>query len=146
MGFPKKLEYKITSDWNHETGGIVKAGDYRVNFDTPPEYDGEGKAPCPDHLFLASLAGCIMNTFLSFKNRLNVETEDVKIEAGMDVVLHNRDGYRVEEIRLIIKIFTSEEQIRLNRKCAEMALSYCHLTKSISEAIPLRSEVELVKV
>lgn len=146
MDFPKKLGYKITSDWNHETGGIVQAGDYKVEFDTPPEYDGAGNAPCPDHLFLASLTGCIMNTFLSFKNRFNGETQDIKINAEMDIFLHNREGYRVEEIRLDIKIFASKEQIQLNRKCAEMALDYCHLTKSISEAIPLRSEVELVKV
>jgi organic hydroperoxide reductase OsmC/OhrA len=138
--------YEVTSSWNKETGGKVNTGEYLVDFDTPTEFDGEGKAPCPDHLFLASIIGCLMNTFLSFKKRFNTETQDLKIFAEMNIHNLMQEGYKIDEIKVKLRIVASKDQVLLNRKCAELARDYCHITRSIQESIPICFEIELVKV
>jgi uncharacterized OsmC-like protein len=145
MKFPDDLQYKITAYWDRESGGMVNAGKYHVEFDTPIIYGGKGKAPCPDQLFLASIAGCLMDTFLNFKKRLNVMTQDISIESEMDIRMHNPRGYRIEEIRIKIKVFASKD-ILLNHNCANYALDYCHITQSIKKALPLITDIEIIKV
>jgi organic hydroperoxide reductase OsmC/OhrA len=146
MEFPDNLHYEVTSSWNNETGGVVNTGEYLVEFDTPIEFDGKGKAPCPDHLFLASIIGCIMNTFLSFKRRFKAETHDLKIFAEMNIQNHIQEGYKIDEIKVKLEVKTSKDQVLFNRKCAELARDYCHITQSIQGSIPIQFEIELVKV
>lgn len=146
MKFPDKIQYNVTTNWDKLTGGTAYTSDHLIKFDTPAEYEGNGKAPCPDQLFLASITGCVMDTFLNFKKRFKVETFDIRIDSEMDIKMNNQEGYRIEEIRIRIKVFSSPDQFMLNRKCAELALDFCHITKTISAAIPIIGDIELVKV
>ena len=87
-----------------------------------------------------------MNTFLSFKRRLNAETRDLKIHAEMNIHNNNQNGYKIDKINVKLEIVSSKNQVLLNRKCAELARDYCHITQSIQESIPIQFKIELVKV
>jgi organic hydroperoxide reductase OsmC/OhrA len=138
MRLKKRIQYKAEAKWDKKTGGEVAVNGFNVNFDSPSEYGGYERHPCPDQLFLSSITGCLMNTFLYYKNHLGVKTEDLKIAAQAEIKLVNPHGYRIEQIYIHIEVWSSEEEAELNHTCAYRARDYCHLTKSIESAIPIK--------
>ena len=141
MRLKEKLHYSAEARWDGETGGEVTSKGFKISFDTPRDHGGNEMHPCPDQLFLASITGCLMNTFLYYKAHLGVETEDIKISAEVDIQLVNPVGYRIKGIKAHIQVWSNEEEAELNRTCAERSRDYCHLTKSIEGAIPVNVEI-----
>ena len=138
MRLKERLHYTAEALWDKETGGEVATNGFKVSFDTPEDYGGRERHPCPDQLFLASITGCLMNTFLYYRSHLGAKTEDIKINAKAEIQLLNPNGYRIKGIYAHIQVWSIEEEVDLNRTCAERAQDYCHLTKSIEEAIPIK--------
>lgn len=143
MRLKKHLTYKAKAEWDHKTGGIAQLDGFTQPFDTPKEYDGNETAPCPDQLFMASLAGCIMNTFGYYRSTLNVETIDLHVDVSSDIELTEIDGYRVTSISIDMQVWSDEDNELMNQKCAERARDFCHITKSIEEAIPIDVSITL---
>lgn len=141
MRLKERLQYTAEAQWNKETGGEVTANGFRVSFDTPSDHGGNERHPCPDQLFLASISGCLMNTFLYYKSNIGVETKDIKISAEAEIKLVNPLGYRIKGIDVHIQVWSTGEEAELNSTCAERARDYCHLTKSIEEAIPIQIRI-----
>ena len=143
MNYQRELIYSVETIWDHGTGGNIRLGEYVINFDTPAEFEGKGEAPCPDQLFLAALSGCVLNTFIDFKKRLRVEAIDVKLETSATVKLIPREGYRIKGITIVIIIQSEKKFIETNKRCAELACEYCHLTRSIESAIPIEFKINV---
>ncbi|HUV33950.1 MAG TPA: OsmC family protein [Candidatus Desulfaltia sp.] len=141
--YPKELEYLAEARWDGSTGGVAEAGGFRVSFDTPPEYGGKGSAPCPDQLFLSALGGCLLNTFVSFKNRLGAETVDASVSASCRIELWGREGYRLASVSAVLNITSAPGMEELNRRCAELAVEHCHLTRSIEVAVPVNCVIRV---
>ena len=139
--YQKEMNYEAEAVWDGLTGGNVAVGEYNVSFDTPPEYGGRGSAPCPDQLLLSAIGGCILNTFLSFKNRLGAETRSVKVQTACRLELRNPDGYRLTRVTVTIRVTPEEGDEDRNRRCAELARDYCHITRSIEPAVPVDVEI-----
>ena len=137
MRLKKHLTYSAKAEWDHKTGGTAHLKGFTQRFDTPIEHGGNESAPCPDQLFMASLAGCIINTFNYYRSMLGVETIDVSAEVSSDIELTKTDGYRVTGIKIDIEVWSDEDNLELNKKCAERARDFCHLSKSIESAIPI---------
>lgn len=143
MRLNKKLHYEATATWDKGTGGTVEVDAFNVPFDTPKDYEGNETSPCPDQLFLASLTGCLVNTFLYYKTHLGAETKDIKVKAEAEIELQNPLGYRMTGISFMIQVWSDEKNAELNRTCAERARDYCHLTKSIEISIPLKVDITI---
>jgi len=143
MRLKRHLHYAAEAEWDHETGGTAKLDAFTQQFDTPREHGGNETAPCPDQLFMVSLAGCIINTFNYYRVMLEAETRDLKVNASMDIELTDTEGYRVTGIDIDIHVWSDQENEELNRRCAERATQYCHLTRSIEPAIPTTTETTL---
>jgi uncharacterized OsmC-like protein len=137
MRLKKHLQYSAEAKWNHLTGGTAQLDDFTQEFDTPREHGGNETAPCPDQLFMASIAGCIVNTFNYYRRLLDVDTLDLTVNVSSDINLTKTDGYRITGISIDIQVCSNQENEELNRKCAERAKDYCHITKSIEPAIPI---------
>jgi len=134
--YPEEIEYRSESRWYGCTGGVAESEGFKVGFDTPQEFGGRGSAPCPDQLFLAALGGCLLNTFISFKNRLGAEAADASVNTSCRVGL-GPEGYRLLDVSAEITVESSPEMEALNRRCAELAVRHCHLTRSIEAAVPV---------
>ena len=143
MRLKPHLHYSAEAQWNHMTGGTAQLDGFTQEFDTPKEHGGNESAPCPDQLFMASLAGCIINTFNYYRAMLKVETKDIKVKTGSDIELTESEGYRLTGITIELEVWSDEENKELNEKCAERAREYCHLTKSIEPAIPIKASTKV---
>ncbi|MFH0850469.1 MAG: OsmC family protein [Candidatus Bathyarchaeota archaeon] len=141
--YPKELEYMAEARWDGSTGGVAEAGGFRMSFDTPPEYGGKGSAPCPDQLFLSALGGCLLNTFVSFKNRLGADTVDASVSASCRIELRGREGYRLTGVSVVLNITSAPRMEGLNRRCAELAVEHCHLTRSIEAAVSVNCVIRV---
>jgi uncharacterized OsmC-like protein len=143
MNLKKHLHYVAEAKWDHKTGGTAKLDGFTQLFDTPRKHDGNETAPCPDQLFTASLAGCIINTFNYYRRILEAETRDLTVNASMDIELTDTDGYRVKGINIDIQVWSDQENKDLNQRIAERAEKYCHITKSIKPAIPINTQITI---
>ena len=143
MRLKRRLNYSAEAAWNHQSGGTAQVDGFTIDFDTPHEHGGNETAPCPDQLFMTSLAGCIINTFNYYRVMLDTETLDIKVKVSSDIELTKTSGYRVTGINIALEVWSDEENIELNQKCAERAIEYCHLTKSIEKAIPIETSIEV---
>lgn len=141
MRLKKHLKYSAEAEWNHNSGGTAKVDGFKINFDTPQEHGGDEAAPCPDQLFMASLAGCIINTFNYYRGMLKADTLDLKVSVSSDIELTDTDGYRVTEISIKIQVWSTPDNHDINKKCAQRATEFCHLTKSIEKAIPITTAI-----
>ena len=142
MRLKKHLKYSAKAKWNHETGGTATLNGFTQDFDAPKEYGGNETAPCPDQLFMTSIAGCIINTFNYYRKMLNVETKDLKVKVSSNVELTETNGYRITGIDICMQVWSNQEYSELNKKCAKRAIEYCHLTKSIEHAIPITNKIQ----
>ena len=143
MRLKRHLHYTAKAKWNHMTGGTAQLDGFTQPFDTPRQYDGNETAPCPDQLFTASLAGCIINTFNYYRRMLDAETRDLTVNTSMDIDLDDTSGYKVTAINIDIHVWSDPENQELNQRCAQRATEYCHLTKSIEQVIPTTTKITL---
>jgi organic hydroperoxide reductase OsmC/OhrA len=142
--FIEKLDYSVELSWDGETGASVECdncGDLRI--DMPEEFSGNGRSPCPDQLFLASLGGCLLTTFLHFAKRLQLEAQDINISVGGKVSLRKGVGYRVGPVEARIRVMTDAEDVELAEKCSELARDYCHITRSIEDSVRVDVSIEV---
>ncbi|RLI10785.1 hypothetical protein DRO42_00040 [Candidatus Bathyarchaeota archaeon] len=142
--FKEHLSYQVNVDWDGASGGLVECencGDLKL--DMPCEFSGLERSPCPDQLFLAAIGGCLLTTFLHFKNRLNLDVEDVRITVSAEIDLKPSEGYRIGSVTAVMRIRADAEDAELARRCAELARDYCHITRSIEPSLPVDVAIEV---
>jgi organic hydroperoxide reductase OsmC/OhrA len=141
--YPTELEYVAEAKWDGSTGGFAETGDFRVSFDTPPEYGGKGSAFCPDQLFLAALGGCLLNTFISFMNRLGAEVLDISVTTSCRVELKDH-RYVLTAVRAEIRVVSAVGMEKISQMCADLAVEHCHLTRLIDTVVPIDWVIRVV--
>ncbi|MFX0195458.1 MAG: OsmC family protein [Candidatus Hodarchaeota archaeon] len=141
LKYPKNLEFQINAKWDGQLGGIVEAKQgYHLKFDIPHTFGGPGQAFCPDELFLASIAGCLLNTFLHFQERIELEMKAFLIQVGAEVEFE-RDKYRIIKIKVDGTLTIKEGNEDLGTKCLQLAKDYCHISRSLTPCIPIEYHI-----
>lgn len=134
---PKNLEFKIKASWDGKSGvKMMTSGGKTISTDTPSEFGGLGASPCPDELFLASIAGCVLTTFLWFVRKKGIKISDVRLEARSEIELA-KAVYTFRKVKIFAEIFTPEEYVEAARSCLDLAIKYCHIFKGIEHCIPI---------
>jgi uncharacterized OsmC-like protein len=134
----KDLTFQANLVWDGESGGEVRAGKFEgLKLDMPIEFGGNGRYPCPDELFLSAMAGCLLTTFLYFKKKLRAHVKGFRI--SINGTLHGgREGYRLAGMEATIFAEANKSNEAEVRRCVELAKQYCHLTRTLEEAVPIR--------
>ncbi len=136
----KRLGFRMEGKWDGRTGVIMTTSKGKtLHIDTPEEFDGFGTAPCPDELFLASIAGCVLTTFLWFSRRRDVEISDLKLKAQSEIELE-REGYSFKGIKVSLEVKVPVGCMEKAEKCLDLAIKYCHISKGVKPCIPLEIE------
>lgn len=137
--------YEVELVWDRQTGGIVEVeGQPRLKLDIPKEYGGLGRYYCSDEVFLASLAGCLLATFIDFKRKFRLHLRDARISLSSSLELR-RDGYHVTRIWGSLDLVLGKGRQADAKRCAELAKEYCHLTRAIRETIPIEILVNFLE-
>ncbi|MCD4750963.1 MAG: OsmC family protein [Thermoanaerobaculales bacterium] len=122
-------------------GGKKVYADYNgfeIATDQHPDSGGEGSAPEPYDLFLASLATCAGIYVLGFCQSRNLPTEDVRIVQSWE---RDPDTRRMETFR--IRVETPEDFPQKYLKVLKRAVNQCSVKKTILD--PPEFVVEAVR-
>jgi len=132
------LHYEARGVWDHKTGGKIHLpGLQDVKFDIPTEFGGLGRYACSDQLFLSSLAACLIATFLYFRRKLRFTPIHVEANVKAKVALVGGRGYRFSGVKAVLLVLSKKDELVVARRCADLAVAYCHLTQTVGEVIPM---------
>jgi organic hydroperoxide reductase OsmC/OhrA len=132
------LEYQTRGVWDHRTGGKIHLpGLPDLTFDTPTRFGGRGKYACADQLFLSSLAACLIATFLYFKRKLRFTPIRLEANVKARITLVGGRGYRFSRIRAVLLVQSKRSDLMVARRCADLAVAYCHLTQTVEGTVPM---------
>ena len=135
--------FQATVVWDGETGGEITIEDFpEITIDSPTEWGGHSRSYCPDQLFVSSVAGCLLETFLSIKKKMRINLSHLKVPLQM-TIRQARDGWHIQEIKGIIQATVGKGQKEKGETCAQLAEEYCHLIRLIKKTIPVKITYEL---
>jgi putative redox protein len=109
-------DQKVTARWD----------DFEVKTDQPVSYGGEGTAPSPFELFLASLATCAAFYVLDFCRTREIPTEGVSL---VQRLITSEDGKEDQAIEM--EIILPPEFPAKYEKAVVRAAGMCHVKKTI---------------
>ena len=132
------LHYEARGVWDHKTGGKIHLlGLHDLRFDTPTKFGGLGRYACADQLFLSSLAACLIATFLHFGRKLRFTPVSVEANVKARIALVGGRGYQFSDVKAVLLVSSHKDDLEVARRCAGLAVAYCHLTQTVGEVVPL---------
>lgn len=135
---PRILNYEARGVWDRKTGGKVHLPRLpELRFDTPVKFGGLGRYACADQLFLSSLAACLIATFLYFKRKLRFTPVRVEVNVKAKIALVGGRGYRFSGVKAVLFVLSKKDDLSVARRCAALAVAYCHLTQTVGEVVPM---------
>ena len=141
----KMLEYVAELNWDNQSGGEINIRNFPpIKLDTPVEFGGKGKYPCPGELFVSAIGGCLLTTLLLFQRKWDLRPDAIQISVNGTVDYLGPEGYRLSGIEATINIKAAEEKKMGLKKCAELAREYCHVTHVLEEVIPVRILIKIL--
>jgi uncharacterized OsmC-like protein len=139
----KNLEPEVFSAyvkvlWDGKTGGKIKTRKRAViKVDMPKEFRGLDRYPCPDELFISSIAACLLTTFLYFKKKMRLKLLDLSVE-GEGKISRKADGYKLEDAWFKFTVVTRKRYKKAITQCLNLAEEYCHLLN----LLPIKAKVK----
>ncbi len=139
----KKYVYCVTAASTAALSGVATAEEIQpsIAFSAPPEFQGEAGKWTPEHLFLASVAGCFVSTFSGMAQFSKFEflLLDLEVEG---VLSKEEEGWRFTQINLQprLKIVQEKDRDRAKR-LLEKAEKTCLVVRSINSKVILEPEV-----
>ena len=112
-----------------------------IAFSAPPEFQGEAGQWTPEHLFLASVAGCFVSTFSGMAQFSKFEFLSLDLEVR-GVLSKEEAGWRFAQINLHprLKIAQEKDRERASR-LLEKAEKMCLIVRSINSKVILEPEL-----
>jgi organic hydroperoxide reductase OsmC/OhrA len=127
-----------------KTGRLASSGDGLPDLDvaSPPEFDGPGGMWSPEHLFVASLAACLMTTFRAIAAASGVEVLEYQGRAVGRLIRGDDRLYRIERVTLRPEIVIADvDQVDKARRLLEKAERACLISRSVSSQIVLDGSI-----
>lgn len=139
----KQHVYRVSAASTAVRSGVVTAEDIQpsISFSAPPEFQGEAGRWTPEHLFIASVAGCFVSTFSGMAqiSKFQFLSLDLEVEG---ILSKEEGGWRFTQINLQprLKIAQEEDRERANR-LLEKAEKTCLVARSINSKVVLEPEL-----
>lgn len=135
--YPETVEYTASSSWDGRTGCTAYVtANRKVAIDTPLTYGGRGEGICPDELFVSAVLGCFNNTFLDFQRQFEMELVSLDLN-GKATAKFDGGGYKIVGLSVWGEIVVGEDELETGERCLQLMKEFCHLTRTISECIPI---------
>lgn len=136
--------YDVDLKWTSKSKGLLSSPNLQNGIEVaiPPEFPhGVTGVWSPEHLFVASLSGCLMTTFLTIaeNSKLHFISFDCHAICNVD---HLETTYFISEVILKPKIVIpfSEKPARVKR-IVEMSKKACMISNAVNIDIRLEPEI-----
>ena len=137
-------QYEVNVEWTQDRKGTISSPDLtqKIEVATPPDFPkGEPKIWSPEHLFVAAVNSCLMNTFFAIAENSDFKYISFKSNAiGKVEKIDNK--YLVTEIKLkpVLTIADTADADKALR-VIEMSEKNCLISNSITSKIILEPEI-----
>lgn len=103
-----------------------------MEFASPPEFGGQEKTWSPEHLFVASVAGCLMTTFKAIAANSGVEVLEYTDEATGHLQRGDDRRYSIDRITLRpTVVISADSNLDKTYRLLEKAEEACLIGRSI---------------
>jgi organic hydroperoxide reductase OsmC/OhrA len=130
-------------------GTDLKSGDLTstdglppLHVGSPPQFGGPGRTWSPEHLFVASVASCLMTTFRSIAEASGIEVIEYSDSASGTLVRGEDHLYRMSEVtlrpRVVISDSTKSDRVL---RLLDKAERVCLIGRSVNSTIHLEPQV-----
>jgi organic hydroperoxide reductase OsmC/OhrA len=140
-------EYPVTVSWTSGRAGYAESVDGLPGLPlaAPPEFGGEEGLWTPEHLLVASVASCLMTTFLAIAELSKLEVESLEVGASGHLVRGEDRRYRFDRITVrpvvgVVGESAREKALRLLAKAEEL----CLITRSLSAEVQMEPRIEVL--
>lgn len=137
------MELSVSAKWDplNDVGRVEVEGTGAMAFDIPKEFGGKGSAPSPEHMFLASIAACMITTFIYMAKKVNLKVKDVRAKVSGKLERMERGGFRISNISAKIEVSVERGAEKDAEKCLNALNTYCIIKNTLDA--PPRIQMEL---
>ena len=138
----KKFTYQTSAEWIRNRTGILRSvGKPAFRVASPPEFRGEAGIWTPEDLFVASVQVCLMMTFASYAEKMNLPVLSYNCTA--EGLLENVDGkYQFTKITLYPKVLLNQQNpSEVALKALDKAHANCLVANSIRTEVVISPEI-----
>lgn len=139
----KQYVYRVRTASTAARGGITTADEIQpsIVFSAPPEFQGEAGKWTPEHLFLASVAGCFVSTFSGMAQFSKFEFLSLDLEVE-GILRKEEEGWRFAQVNLHPRLKIAQEKDRERAtRLLEKTEKTCLIVRSINSKMTLDLEV-----
>ena len=139
-----KHQYEVDVEWTDDRKGTISSPvlHQKIEIATPPDFPkGEPNIWSPEHLFVAAINSCVMNTFFAIAENSELKYESFKCNA-IGIVEKIDEMYMVTEIKLkpILTIADAQDSDKALR-VIEMSEKNCLISNSVKSKIIVEPEI-----
>lgn len=137
-------QYEVNVEWTKDRKGIISSPDLieKIEIATPADFPkGEANIWSPEHLFVAAVNSCLMNTFFAIAENSDFKYSSFKSNA-IGKVEKIDDNYSVTEI-ILKPVLTIADAADVEKalRIIEMSEKNCLISNSIKSVIILQPEI-----
>jgi organic hydroperoxide reductase OsmC/OhrA len=111
---------------------------------SPPEFGGPAGVWSPEHLFVASIASCLMTTFRAIADASGLEILSYTDAASGRMILDDDHLYRIESVVLRPRVvIADEDKVDKARRILDKAERVCLISRSVNAHIEMEGSIEL---
>lgn len=109
----------------------------------PPEFGGDPGPWSPEHLFLSSVALCLMTTFQAFTTRAGVPVAryESHVEGSLD---KTRDGLAFTDIVVRVDLQVDESAAERAGQLLETAKKHCIVSNAVKPAVRVEAQIRRI--
>lgn len=139
-------EFPVTVYWRSGKQGTAEVDSLpSVEVSTPPAFGGPEGYWSPEHLYVASVASCLMATFVAIAGNSRLEFADLQVPAAGTVARGEDRRYRVSTVILRPRLTLRRESDRERAgRILEKSHQACIVSNSIRSDVRMEPTVEAV--
>jgi len=126
--------------------GSLKDGLPDLEVASPPQFGGGGQTWTPEHLFVASVAACLMTTFRAIAAASNLEVLGYSDRSSGQLVQADDRLYRMETITLNPRIVVADRtMVEKARRILEKAERACLISRSVNTRVDVEATIDTLE-
>lgn len=139
-----EVSYEVKVEWVEGFKLKLKVKDFpEILLDEPPEMGGTDTGPCPISLFAASIASCLLASYLYCAKKARVKLREAHATAKAETEWE-KGRMRIKRVHVKMELTPagsiSEKRAKL---CSKVFRQFCIVTESVIRGVPVEVEISV---